>query len=224
MTETQAERGIAAYVFDAYGTLLDVNSAVQRHATALGPGAQRVAEIWRTKHLEYAWVRSLAGRYRDFGELAEEALEFALAAAAPEAAALKPELLQAYRELDAYPEVKSVLEALRDSGARLAVLSNGTPAMLESAIRSAGLSGLFEAVISIDEIRVYKTDARAYRLAEKRLGVEGAAISFQSSNRWDIAGAAAHGLYTVWVNRTGHRDEYADLAPCRVVPSLAELL
>lgn len=218
------ESEVRAYVFDAYGTLFDFHSAVRRHASALGENAGRVSEIWRSKHLEYAWVRSLCGRYRDFWELAGEALDHALAAAAPEAIHMRTALLDAYRELEAFPEVKPVLTAMKDSGARLSILSNGTHDMLTSAIESAGLSGLLDAVISVDDTRVYKTDARAYALAEMRLGVSGSAVSFQSANRWDVAGAAAHGLRTVWVNRTGQQDEYPDLAPDRVVRSLEELL
>lgn len=224
MERYPAESEVRAYVFDAYGTLFDIHSVVRRHASALGDNAHRVSEIWRSKHLEYAWVRSLCGRYRDFWELAGQALDHALAAAAPEAIHMRAALLEAYRELEAFPEVKPVLATLKESGAQVAILSNGTPDMLRSAIDSAGLSGLLDAIISVDDIGVYKTDARAYALAETRLGVTGPAVSFQSSNRWDVAGAAAHGFRTVWVNRMGQKDEYPDLAPDRVVHSLEELL
>lgn len=218
------EGAVGAYVFDAYGTLFDIHSAVRRHAVALGPAAQRVSDLWRAKHLEYAWVRSLAGRYRDFWALADELLDYALAAAAPDGLHLKPALLAAYRELDAYPEAKSVLSALKVAGARLAILSNGTPDMLRGAVEAAGMGELLDALVSIDEIGVYKTDPRAYALAERKLGVSGTAVSFQSSNRWDVAGARAYGFRTVWVNRAGQKDEYPDLPPDRVVRSLEALI
>jgi 2-haloacid dehalogenase len=211
---------IKAYVFDAYGTLFDVHAAVRRHAEAIGPDSRRLSEIWRVKQLEYTWVRSLAGRYVDFWALTEAALDFALAAAAPARADVKPALLAAYRELDAFAEVPGVLARLKDGGARLAILSNGSPRMLADATRSAGIDALLDHVISVDEIAVYKTDPRVYALAVDRLGVAAREISFQSSNRWDVAGAVAFGLRAVWINRTGQPDEYGDLAPAAVMPSL----
>lgn len=213
---------IRAYVFDAYGTLFDVHAAVRRHAGAIGPQSQRLSEIWRTKQLEYTWVRSLMGRYRDFWSLTEEALDFAIAAAAPDAASLKPALLDAYRELEAYPEVRDVLARLKAS-AKLAILSNGSPEMLDTAVASAGIGDLLDAVISVDALQVYKTAAQVYDLVGERLGVPPEAVSFQSSNRWDIAGATAYGFRTVWINRTGQPDEYPDLPPVAVMSSLEGL-
>ncbi|MEQ8695843.1 MAG: haloacid dehalogenase type II [Bauldia litoralis] len=213
---------IRAYVFDAYGTLFDVHAAVRRHAGAIGPASQRLSEIWRTKQLEYTWVRSLMGRYRDFWSLTEEALDFAIAAAAPDAASLKPDLLDAYRELEAYPEVRGVLTRLKAS-AKLAILSNGSPAMLDTAVASAGIGDLLDAVISVDALQVYKTAPRIYDLVGERMGVPPEAVSFESSNRWDIAGATAFGFRTVWINRTGQPDEYPDLPPVAVMSSLEGL-
>ncbi len=213
---------IRAYVFDAYGTLFDVHAAVRRHADAIGPGSQRLSEIWRIKQLEYTWVRSLAGRYRDFWSLTEEALDYAIAVAAPTAASLRPQLLDAYRELDAYPEVRGVLTRLKAT-AQLAILSNGSPEMLDSAVKSAGLDDLLDHLLSVDGIAIYKTDPRVYDLVGERLGVEPSEVSFQSSNRWDIAGATAYGFRTVWINRAGQPDEYPDLAPMAVMTSLEGL-
>lgn len=213
---------IRAYVFDAYGTLFDVHAAVRRHAGAIGPQSQRLSEIWRTKQLEYTWVRSLMGRYRHFWSLTEEALDFAIAAAAPDAASLKPALLDAYRELEAYPEVRDVLARLKAS-AKLAILSNGSPEMLDTAVASAGIGDLLDAVISVDALQVYKTAAQVYDLVGERLGVPPEAVSFQSSNRWDIAGATAYGFRAVWINRTGQPDEYHDLSPVAVMSSLEGL-
>lgn len=213
---------ISAYVFDAYGTLFDVHAAVRRHAGAIGPQSQRMSDIWRTKQLEYTWIRSLMGRYRDFWSLTEEALDFAIAAAAPDAASLKPDLLDAYRELEAYPEVRGVLTRLKAS-AKLAILSNGSPEMLDTAVASAGIGDLLDAVISVDALQVYKTVPRVYDLVGERMGVPPEAVSFQSSNRWDIAGATAYGFRAVWINRTGQPDEYPDLPPVAVMSSLEGL-
>ncbi|MEP0323592.1 MULTISPECIES: haloacid dehalogenase type II [Alphaproteobacteria] len=213
---------IGAYVFDAYGTLFDVHAAVRRHAGAIGPQSQRLSEIWRTKQLEYTWVRSLMGRYRDFWSLTEEALDFAIAAAAPDAASLKPDLLDAYRELEAYPEVRDVLTRLKAS-AKLTILSNGSPEMLYTAVASAGIGDLLDEVLSVDALQVYKTAPQVYDLVGERMGVRPEAVSFQSSNRWDIAGATAYGFRTVWINRTGQPDEYPDLPPVAVMSSLEGL-
>ena len=216
---------MAAYVFDAYGTLFDVHSAVRRHVDAIGrERGGRLSDLWRQKQLEYSWIRALSGRYRDFEATTAEALDFAVAVVAPECAALKPALMDAYHRLDAYPEVAAVLTSLKARGARTAILSNGTPAMLASAIASAGLGALVDVTLSVDSVPTYKTDPRVYQLAVDALGVAPAGISFQSSNRWDVAGAVAFGFSAVWVNRAGSPDEYPDLAPAAVIRSLTELL
>ena len=212
-----------AFVFDAYGTLFDVHSAVARHRDAIGPEADRLSEIWRTKQLEYAWVRALMGAYRPFWSLTEEALDFALARVSVDRS-LKPALLDAYKHLGAYPEVASVLQALKAQGARTAVLSNGSPQMLDSAVTSAGLKGALDACLSVDVLKTYKTAPQVYRMALDHFEAEAADVSFQSSNRWDIAGAAAFGLRTVWINRSGAPDEYPDLAPDQILSDLSGLL
>lgn len=214
----------AVYVFDAYGTLFDVHAAVRRHADAIGADAQRISEIWRQKQLEYSWVRALMGRYVDFWTLTEQGLDFALTKVPDASPDLRERLLDAYRHLDCYPEVPKVLTALRDKGARLAILSNGSPAMLESAASSAGIADLFEDIVSVDEIRTYKTAEAVYELVTTRFKVFPETVSFQSSNRWDVAGATAFGFRSVWLNRTSQPDEYKDLPPAAVLPSLDGLL
>ena len=216
----------SVYVFDAYGTLFDVHSAVARHRDRIGDrigDAERLSDLWRTKQLEYTWVRALAGAYADFAALTEQALDFAAARSGGLDPDLRADLLDAYARLDAYPDVRPALTALRDAGARLGILSNGTPAMLETAVESAGLDGLFEHVLSVDALRTYKTAPEVYRLVESQFGVARDEVSFQSSNRWDIAGAARFGFATVWINRTGQPDEYRDFAPDRVLDSLVGL-
>jgi 2-haloacid dehalogenase len=212
------------YVFDAYGTLFDVHSAVARHADKIGPQASRLSEFWRTKQLEYTWVRTLSGRYRDFEALTADSLDYAAARCGGLSPSLRAALLAAYADLDAFPDVAATLDALRQRGAATAILSNGTQAMLARAVASAGLADTLDAVLSVDPLKIYKTAPAAYALIEARFGIAPADVCFLSSNRWDIAGATAYGLRCVWVNRLGAPDEYSDLAPVAVVGSLEGLL
>ena len=193
-----------------------------RHAERIGPNAARLSEVWRTKQLEYTWVRSLMGRYRDFWDLTADALDTAIAVAAPEAAAVREDLLQAYWELDAYGEVKETLAGLKQN-ASTAILSNGSEAMLQAAVKSAGLDDLIDAVLSVESIGIFKTSPKVYDMVGERFSSSPERVSFQSSNRWDIAGATAYGFRTVWINRTGQSDEYKDLPPARTLSSLEGL-
>ena len=211
-------------VFDAYGTLLDVHSAVARHADAIGPDAARLSDLWRVKQLEYSWVLGLIGRYASFWSLTERALDYALARHPGVDRGLRDTLLDAYRDLDAYPEVPDTLARLREAGIRTAILSNGDRPMLERAVASAGIGDRLDAVLSVEDAQVFKTAPRAYGIVLDRLGVGAGDTVFCSSNRWDVAGAAAFGFAPVWVNRAGLPDEYADLPPVAVVQDLAALL
>lgn len=213
-----------AYVFDAYGTLFDVHAAVRRHAADIGPDGQVLSEIWRAKQLEYSWVRTLMGAYADFWQLTEQALDFALQKVPSADRTMRGKLLDAYWQLDCYREVPAVLRALKDGGARLAILSNGSPAMLEAAVRSAGLDLILDEVFSVDSVRRFKTDQSVYDLVASSWRLYPEAISFQSSNRWDIAGAAKFGFRTVWINRNGQPDEYRDFPPALILPSLEGLI
>lgn len=214
----------ANFVFDAYGTLFDVHSAAARHRDAIGPQWERLSSLWRTKQLEYTWVHAGMDRPATFAELTEQALDFAIATVGGAAPAVRSRLLEAYLSLDAYPEVKEVLAGLKARGARLAILSNGDPDMLDAAVDSAGLANVFDAVLSVASAGVFKPSRRVYDLATRAFAVEPAAISFQSSNRWDIAGARAFGFHTVWVNRTSAPEEYPALPADAVVSDLAALL
>lgn len=214
----------SAYVFDAYGTLFDVHAAVRRHADAIGSEGQLLSEIWRAKQLEYSWVRTLMGAYADFWQLTEQALDFALAKVPSADATLRNKLLDAYWTLDCYPEVPFVLRALKAAGAKLAILSNGSPAMLEAAVRSAALDQVLDDVYSVDSIRRFKTDPAVYDLVATSWRLYPEAVSFQSSNRWDVAGATKFGFRTVWVNRSNQPDEYRDWPPGLILPSLEGLL
>jgi 2-haloacid dehalogenase len=212
------------YVFDAYGTLFDVHSAVGRHRDLVGPQADRLSEIWRAKQLEYAWIRTLTGAHRGFWKLTQESLDYAAAMCGGISAEARAALLSAYETLDAYPDVKPTLQALKARGARCVLLSNGTPPMLSKAVKSADVADLLEESISVEAVGVYKTHPRAYELVEKRYGVKPKGAIFLSSNRWDIAGATKFGFRAIWVNRTHAPDEYAELAPAAVIPGLAPLL
>ena len=215
---------ISAYVFDAYGTLFDIHAAVRRHSDAVGPDGQILSDIWRAKQLEYSWVRSLMGRYLDFWQLTQDALDYAFAKVPSADRSSRDQLLDAYWRLDTYPEVISVLRALKERGARLAILSNGSPDMLAAAVDSNGLGTLLDDVFSVDQLRIYKPDERVYELVTNQYRVFPEAVSFQSSNRWDVAGAAAYGFRTVWVNRTAQADEYRDQPAAAVLNSLDGLL
>lgn len=211
------------YAFDAYGTLFDVHAAVAAHAQVIGPQAERLSELWRSKQLEYCFVRSLMGAYRDFESLTRDALLYAAARCGGLDPALIERLLAAYESLDAYPDVRPALEALKARGAKLAILSNGTPRMLASALAAGSLEDMFDDVLSVDALGIYKTAPAVYQLAASRFGLAPGEISFQSSNRWDIAGAARFGFRTIWVNRTGQPDEYADLPPAHMIAGLDEM-
>lgn len=213
----------AVYVFDAYGTLFDVHAAVRRYAADIGPEADRLSALWRTKQLEYSWTRALAGRYRDFWSLTEDALDYAFAKIPGARADRREALLDAYRTLDAYPEVIDVLTALKSAGAQTAILSNGSPGMLELAVKAARIGDLLDDVLSVDALATYKPLPAVYEMVTTRFRVFPDAVSFQSSNRWDVAGAAAFGFRTVWINRTGEPDEYPDMPPSVTLPSLQGL-
>ena len=214
---------VSVYVFDAYGTLFDVHSAVARYRHEIGPKADRLSELWRGKQLEYTWTRTLMGAYLDFGALTEMSLDYAAQRCGGISADLHQRLLEAYRTLDAYSDVAPTLETLRAHGFNTAILSNGTPAMLEAAMASAGITHLIDACLSVDEVMTYKTAPEAYHLVLARFGIRPGQVSFQSSNRWDIAGAQRYGFHTVWVNRTDQPDEYPDLPAGRIVTSLSAI-
>jgi 2-haloacid dehalogenase len=219
----QVSMSFATYVFDAYGTLFDVHAAVRRHAAALGPDAQALSDLWRAKQLEYSWIRTLTGTYRDFWQLTEDALDTAFASVPSADRSTRERLLEAYRKLDCYPEVPQVLKNLKAAGARIAILSNGSPAMLDQAVKAAGLEPMIDDVLSVDEIRIYKPDPQVYDIATTHFRLFPDAVSFQSANRWDVAGAAHFGFRAVWINRTGAVDEYPDMAPAAVLRDLSGL-
>jgi len=214
---------IDACVFDAYGTLFDVNSAAARHRDGLGPAADDFSATWRRKQLEYSWLRSLMGVHADFWEITSAALDYACERHGVGDATLRENLLASYRRLGAYPEVPGMLAALRDAGFKTAVLSNGAPAMLQSAITAAGIGALLDQELSVEAVGIYKPHPRVYRLAVDRLGVPAQRICFLSSNGWDIAGAAQYGFRAVWINRAAEPRERLPAGPELELPDLGRL-
>lgn len=221
---TAALVGIDACVFDAYGTLLDVRSATGRLSHALHGKAEQVGTLWRQRQLEYTWLRSLMRRHRDFWDVTRDALDHAFGALdLPDDGALKSRLMDAYLSLDAYADVEPALKELRGKGLRTAILSNGTPAMLKAGVESAGIGGSLDAVISIEDVGIYKPDPAVYQTACDRLGLERDRICFVSSNGWDVAGAASFGFQTVWLNRFGLERDRLPGEPRLVLQGLDEL-
>jgi 2-haloacid dehalogenase len=211
------------YVFDAYGTLFDVHAAASVHRAAIGEGWEKLSQTWRTKHLEYTWINAMTQQPATFWVLAQQSLDFAIAGIGGVPEGVRENLLGAYRKMAAFAEVPETLAALKADGARLAILSNGDPDMLADAVGTAGLEGVFDAVLSVASVNTFKPMPVVYQLVLDRFGCAAADVSFQSSNRWDIAGAKAFGFKTVWVNRSGAADEYPHLPADRTVKDLRAL-
>jgi 2-haloacid dehalogenase len=212
-----------AVVFDAYGTLFDVASAAERAGDALGDRWRALAETWRAKQLQYTWLRSLMGRHADFRQVTADGLDFALASLGIDDPPLRRRLLDLYERLDAYPEARETLARLRAGGRKLAILSNGSPPMLEAAVHSAGLADLLDAVLSVESVGIYKPAPVVYELAPRRLGVAPGEIAFVSSNGWDVHGASAFGFRVAWCNRSGQPAERLPGRPDAEIRSLSEL-
>jgi 2-haloacid dehalogenase len=207
-------------VFDAYGTLYDFNSAVARHRAAIGPQADALSEMWRTKQIQYTWLRNSMNAYAPFWQVTGEALDNCLATFGITDRSVREKLLGAYLALDPFPEVPAMLDKLKRAGKRLAILSNGNPDMLDPMVKASGLADYFEAVISVDAAQVFKVDPRTYQLVEKATGVTPDKVCFLSSNCWDAHGAAHFGFKTLWVNRGGLPE---DNLPGTVVAHIKDL-
>lgn len=217
---------IAICVFDAYGTLFDVGAAARRASEEPGREAfaarwQALAELWRQKQLQYSWLRAAAGVHTDFWSVTTQGLDFALEALEMAGdAGLRERLLQLYWELDAYPEVPAMLAALKAAGRQTAILSNGSPDMLNGAVSSAGIAGSLDAVLSVESVGVFKPDPRTYAMVGERFGCARREVLFVSSNGWDAWAATAFGFRTVWANRRGEPTDRLTMAPDRVVSDL----
>src|SRR3989441_3687102 len=215
--------GVQACVFDAYGTLFDFASAARGCRDVLGDAIEKLTALWRDKQLQYTWLRAVQGRHADFWQVTGDALDFALETLAIEKSGLRDRLMNLYLTLDAFPEVPDVLKRLKQAGLRTAILSNGSPKMLDAAVKAAGLKPLLDAALSVEEVGVYKPHPRVYQLSVDRLGVPAAALAFHTSNAWAAYAASAFGMQVVWCNRYGQRPERLPGTPDRMVKSLAEL-
>jgi 2-haloacid dehalogenase len=215
--------GIRACVFDAYGTIFDFASAAE-HCPGI-PEDRRAAltTLWRDKQLQYTWLRTLQGRYVDFWQVTGDALDFALESLGLLAPHLRERLMALYRTLAAFPEVSGVLQSLRQAGFVTAILSNGSPGMLNAAVAHAGLDGLFDAVLSADAVGIFKTHPKVYQYALDQLRVPASAVLFQSSNAWDAHAAADFGMRVVWCNRYGQKRERLPGTPDYEIRSLTDL-
>jgi 2-haloacid dehalogenase len=219
---------ITTCIFDAYGTLFDVNSSARRAATE--PGQERLAAVWpqlakdwRQKQLEYSWLRAVADRHCDFWQVTQDGLDWAMEAANLDDPALRERLLALYWKLEAYPEVPAMLRTLKDRGLTTAILSNGTPDMLRAAITRAGLNDLLDDALSVEDVSVFKPHEKVYDMVGNRFGCQRDQVMFVSSNGWDAAGAADYGFHTVWANRLGAPIDRLYARPEHVLTDLSTL-
>jgi len=215
--------GIKACVFDAYGTLFDYASAAAGSRDLLGDKAERLTALWRHKQLQYSWLRAIQGRHADFWQVTGDALDYALEALELEDDALRQRLMGLYLTLAVFPEVPEVLLRLKTVGLATAILSNGSPAMLGAAVDGARIGGLLDAVLSVEEVGVFKPHSKVYQLALDRLGAAAGMILFVSSNAWDAFAASAFGMRVAWCNRYTQRRERLPGRPDREIRTLAEL-
>lgn len=216
--------GIGACVFDAYGTLFDLINPVAARAAKVGDKAHALSELWRRKQLEYSWLRSLMGQHVDFWKITGDALDYAMETLKVESPALRANLMELYLSIPTFEEVPETLTALKQAGFKTGVLSNGAPIMLTSAISCANIAPSLDVVFSVEDVGVYKPDARVYQMAVDRLKLEPSEIAFFSSNAWDVAGAAVFGFQCVWCNRGGAPRERLPGEPKAEVRNLREAL
>lgn len=214
---------VRACVFDAYGTLFDFASAARGCRDEIGDDFDKLTALWRDKQLQYTWLRAVQNRHADFWQVTGDALDFAMETLGLQRANLRERLMALYLALDAFPEVPDLLRRLKGADLRLAILSNGTPRMLDAVVGNAKLDGLFDAVLSIEEVGIYKPDRKVYQLAVDRLGIPKENICFLSSNAWDAYAASAFGMQVVWCNRYGQRSERLPGSPNDEIKSLSEL-
>ena len=214
---------MSIFVFDAYGTLFNVHAAIARFRAQAGPEADRMSETWRAKQLEYSWTLTLAGRYADFWTLTERALDYSLTRFPSVDKALRPHLLEAYFQLDAFPDARAALRALKAKGHKTGILSNGSPNMLKGAVDAANVGGDLDGVLSVDTLKMFKPRPEVYGLVTDHFKCKPADVTFVSSNRWDVMAAVSVGFHGLWVNRGKMPDEYFDFPPQQELNDLSAL-
>ena len=212
-----------AIVFDAYGTLFDVNSAAEKCKNKIGSKWEDFSNFWRTTQLEYTWLRSLMKKHKDFWQVTEDSLDKSMKVFGIESS-LKNELLNLYKILSPYPEVKSVLTNLKEKKFKLAILSNGTPKLLEELVRSNNLNNLFDDLFSVEKVEIYKPDSKVYDLPIKKYKIKPEEITFLSANTWDVSGGGNYGYNSVWVNRNKSHFDNLDYYPKNEIGNLTQLL
>ena len=212
-----------AVVFDAYGTLFDVNSAAERCKDKIGAKWETFANFWRTTQLEYTWLRSLMKRHKNFWDITEDSLDKSMKVFNINKN-MKNELLSLYKILSPYPEVRGVLEDLKKKNFKLAILSNGTPDLLNELVESNNLNNLFNDLFSIEEVKIYKPDSRVYEIPVKKYNVKASEITFLSANTWDVSGGGNYGYNSIWVNRNNSVFDSLDFQPKNEIRNLTQLL
>ena len=216
-------KNIKAIIFDAYGTLFDVNSAAEKCKDKIGDRWEEFANFWRTTQLEYTWLRSLMKRHKDFWQITEDSLEKSMKVFSIDMS-MKNDLLNLYKILSPYPEVKNVLENLKKKSFKLAILSNGTPELLNHLVKSSDLKNLFDNIFSVEEVKIYKPDPKVYDIPVNKYKVSKGEITFLSANTWDVSGAGNYGYNSIWVNRNNGVFDKLDYKPKNEVKNLKQLL
>jgi 2-haloacid dehalogenase len=215
-------KNVKAIIFDAYGTLFDVNSAAEKCKDKIGDKWEPFANFWRTTQLEYTWLRSLMGRHKDFWQVTEASLDKSMKAFNIDSS-MKNELLNLYKILSPYKEVSETLKALKEKKFKLAILSNGTPSLLNELVKSNNLNDLFDDIFSIEEVGVYKPVSKVYDIPVKKYKVKKDEIAFLSANTWDVSGGGNYGYQAIWVNRNNNIFDNLDYKPTNEIKSLKEL-
>ena len=216
-------KNIKAIVFDAYGTLFDVNSAAEKCKDKIGDKWEGFANFWRTTQLEYTWLRSLMKRHKDFWQVTEDSLDKSMKTFSIDSS-MKNELLDLYKKLSPYSEVKGVLNSLKEKKYKLAILSNGTPALLNELVRSNNLEDIFDDLFSIEEVGVYKPDTKVYDIPIKKYQIKSEEVAFLSANTWDVSGGGNYGYNSIWVNRNKSIFDNLDYKPRNEISNLTQLL
>ena len=216
-------KNIKAIIFDAYGTLFDVNSAAEKCKNKIGDKWEGFANHWRTTQLEYTWLRSLMRRHKDFWQITEDSLDKSMKTFDIDAS-MKNELLNLYKVLSPFKEVPETLKKLREKNLKLAILSNGTPSLLKELIKSNNLDKLFDDLFSIEEVGIYKPDSKVYDLPIKKYKIKKNEVAFLSSNTWDVSGGGNYGYQSIWVNRNDNIFDNLDYKPNNQVKNLSELI
>ena len=216
-------KNIKAIIFDAYGTLFDVNSAAEKCKDKIGAKWEGFANFWRTTQLEYTWLRSLMGRYKDFWQITEDSLDKSMKTFNIDAS-MKNELLNLYKVLSPYKEVSETLKKLKEMNFKLAILSNGTPSLLKELVESNNLDDLFDDLFSVEEVGIYKPNSKVYDLPIKKYKIKNNEIAFLSANTWDVSGGGNYGFHSIWVNRNNNIFDNLDYKPTHQVKDLSELV